>query len=61
MIELIIQPVVDRVKDLIKDSGYLYFNIDEPKGIRQVNTLDISDSYNFLFCTPEQAKQLQLV
>ena len=40
---------------------YLYFNIDENKGIRQVDSIGQSDYYNYLVCSKAAAQQLKLV
>ena len=61
LIELITDYVVEGVIPVVKDLGYLFFNIDEKKGIQLTETLNISDSYNYLFCTREKAEQLKLI
>ena len=61
LIELITDYVVESVVPIVKEMNYLYFNIDEKKGITQVMTLDISNSFNFLFCTREKAIELGLI
>jgi FkbM family methyltransferase len=61
LIELITDFVVEGVIPAISGLDYLYFNIDEKKGIHQVKTLELSDSFNFLFCTREKAVELKLL
>ena len=61
LIELITEDVVAGVMPYFEKSGYLFFNIDEKLGIRKVDSVGISDSYNYLFCSEEKAKQLNLI
>jgi hypothetical protein len=43
---------------LVKDLGYLYYAIDEEKGIKRVAVLKQSPSYNYLLCQESIAKIL---
>lgn len=61
LIEILNDEVGSKVNKLVKDLGYLYFNIDEKSGIRQVNTITKSDYYNYLLCNPETAAKLGLI
>lgn len=60
LIEILNDEVGKRVSELVKGVGYLYFNIDEAGGIRQVDTISKSDYYNYLFCSKEVAVELNL-
>ncbi|OFW06466.1 MAG: hypothetical protein A3I61_19800 [Acidobacteria bacterium RIFCSPLOWO2_02_FULL_68_18] len=48
-----------RIESLLP-SGYLYFNIDERAGVRHVQHILKSDTYNHLVCTPTAADRLGL-
>jgi FkbM family methyltransferase len=61
LIEILTDEVGAKVKDLVQDLDYLYFNIDENNGIRQVKTIDHSDYYNYLLCSKQIAQQLKLI
>ena len=61
LIEILNNEVGARVGELTRGLGYLYFNIDENKGIRQVDKVAHSDYYNYLICSNEIAQQLKLV
>lgn len=61
LIEILNDEVARGVTDYIQDIPYLYFNIDENKGIRQVTQLTKSDYYNFLLCSKETATKLKLI
>jgi len=61
LIEILEDEVGSRVQNLIKDLGYIYFNIDENKSIRKVDTITKSDYYNYLICTPKVADELGLL
>ena len=61
LIEILSDEVGLKVKELIGGLGYLYFNIDENKGIRKVDTIAHSDYYNYLLCSKEIAQQLKLL
>lgn len=60
LIEILDDQVGKRVEDLIKDLGYLYFNIDEKRSIRKVDRITKSDYYNYLLCTSKIAGELGL-
>ena len=63
LIEILNDQVGKRVENLLHKLGckYLYFNIDENNGIRQVDRILKSDYFNFLLCSEEKAKFLKLV
>ena len=61
LIEILNDEVGANVQKIVSEMGYLYFNIDENAGIRQVNAITQSDYYNYLLCTKEIAKELKLI
>ncbi len=61
LIEILSDEVGQKVEILINDMGYLYFNINENGGIRQVTHIGKSDYYNYLLCSPEKASFLKLI
>jgi FkbM family methyltransferase len=61
LIEILTDEVGERVSAILQNSDYLYFNIDERGGIRQVDKITKSDYYNYLLCGPATAKKLGLV
>ena len=61
LIEILNDDVGKEVNKLVLGLGYLYFNIDEDGGIRQVSEITKSDYYNYLLCTNTVAKELDLV
>lgn len=61
LIEILDDVIGKKVHHLIKDLGYLYFNIDETKAIRQTSTIGKSDYFNYLLCMPSVAMQLGLI
>ncbi len=60
LIEILNDEVGEAVQDLLKDKGYLYFNIDELGGVRQVSSITKSDYYNYLVCSETIARKLGL-
>lgn len=60
LIEILTTDVAERVSNLVKDLDYIYFNIDEAKGIRRVEQISQSDDFNFLLCSKEKAVELGL-
>lgn len=63
LIEIVMDEIGAKVEKILKDCGcnYLYFNIDEVKGIRQMDRITKSDHYNYLLCSLEMAEELELV
>ena len=60
LIEILSDDVGSRVEKLVEGISYLFFNIDENKGIRRVEKITKSDYYNYLVCKVEVAKKLNL-
>lgn len=62
LIEILNDEVGKRVEVLVKDSGYLYFNIDEATDrIKPIDKITKSDYYNYLLCHRSVAEGLGLV
>lgn len=61
LIEVCYERVPDLLNKIFAGKGYLYFNINEEKGVRLQDKLTKSDSDNFLICQPEIARNLQLI
>lgn len=61
LIEILNDKVAQNIGELIKDCGYLYFNINENGGVKRVDSVSRSDYYNFLFCTKDVARKIGLL
>ena len=61
LIEILNDTVGRNVEKLVEGNDYLFFNIDEKKGIRQVNKITRSDYYNYLLCSKEIAIAIHLI
>jgi FkbM family methyltransferase len=61
LIEILNDDIGNRVYEIVKDLNYLYFNIDEKGGIRQVEKIVKSDYFNYLFCDEKTAEELGLL
>lgn len=61
LLEILEEDVAKRISDLIKNLGYLYFNIDEKGFTKQTNTLGKSDCFNYLLCDEKTAIKIGLL
>jgi FkbM family methyltransferase len=63
LIEILSDDIGSRVQEEIENhgGGYLYFDIDEEKGIRQVDYIRKSSGMNYLLCTETTAKGLRFL
>jgi FkbM family methyltransferase len=61
LVEILNDEVARRIAEAVGGVHYLYFNIDEERGIRQSAQLSASDSRNFLICTRETALKQGLI
>ncbi len=62
IIEVLNEDIAFELSELLDKFNYLYFNLNEENfGIRKVEKLGKSDYYNFLICTEEKAKFLNLI
>ena len=64
LIEILNNEVGEKIENIVKGMGYLFFNIDENivgGGVRQVEKIIKSDYYNYLLCDSETAIKLGLL
>jgi FkbM family methyltransferase len=61
LIEILTDEVGAKVQQLLEGLGYLYFNIHEVNGVKQVEHITKSNYYNYLICTPAVASDLGLI
>ncbi|MCW3076480.1 MAG: methyltransferase [Bacteroidetes bacterium] len=61
LIEILSDEIGQKVQALIKDIDYLYFNIDEINPPKLVNKIEKSSFYNYLICSPQIARNLNLI
>lgn len=61
LIEVLSDETGARIQKIIEGMGYLYFNIDERKGITKVQNITKSDFFNYLLCDEATAKFLELI
>ncbi|OFX56519.1 MAG: methyltransferase [Bacteroidetes bacterium GWA2_30_7] len=60
LIEILNDEVGQKVNNLVSNLDYLYFNVDEKKGVMQVDKIKKSDNYNYLLCEKRKAVELGL-
>ncbi len=61
LIEVLNEEVGMKIENLVRDCGYLYFNIDEKNSPVQTAHITQSAYYNYLLCSKETAQFLSLV
>ena len=61
LIEVLSDEIGKRIEAMVAPLHFLYFNIDEKKGVRQTEHIVKSDHYNYLLCSAETARELRLV
>jgi FkbM family methyltransferase len=61
LMEILDEEVGNRVQELVDGIPYLYFNLHEKGTIRQVDRLTKSDDYNYLICTADVAKKIDIL
>jgi FkbM family methyltransferase len=61
LIEILSDEIGKRIQEIIAPLNFLYFNIGESNGIRQVNNITKSDHFNFLLCDKATARFLKLI
>jgi len=59
LIEILDESIASYVEDYVKGLGYLYFNVDEERGLVPTQRLSRSTTYNFLLVQPDKAPLLQ--
>lgn len=60
LIEILNDEIGSRVESLIKNINYLYYTIDEMNAPKLVKKIEKSKYFNYLICSPEIAKSLNL-
>jgi len=62
LIEILNDEIADKLNNIFKDLGYLYFNIDDKKNtVRRVEKITKSDYWNFLLCDENTARKINLI
>ena len=61
LIEILESQIGENVERLIAGQGYLFFNINENEGIKQVPHIQKSDVHNYLLCQPNVAEKLGIL
>jgi FkbM family methyltransferase len=61
LIEILNNDIGEKISKMIQHLDYLYFNIDERGGIRQVSKITKSDYYNYLLCDAQIASKIGLI
>lgn len=61
LIEIIGNENAKKIQELFKNLNYIYFLIDEINEPRQVNSIIDSEHHNYLICTPDLAKKINLL
>lgn len=61
LIEIIGNENGKKIKELFENLNYIYFLIDEINPPRQVSSIVDSEHHNYLICTPDLAKKINLI
>ncbi len=61
LIEVLDENIGERLKEILKDTPYQYYSIDEKNNtVKRMKEMGKSDDFNVLVCTQEVAKRLEL-
>ncbi|MCE2743505.1 MAG: FkbM family methyltransferase [Fluviicola sp.] len=60
LIEIQTTEIADKIQELVKNVDYLFFNINDLGDVRQTEKIEQSDYLNYLLCSKESAKLLNL-
>lgn len=60
LIEVLNEEIAEGISKLIAGIDYEFYNISETNGITKVDKLTRSDSYNYLICTTDVAKKIEV-
>lgn len=60
LIEVLTDEIGQKVADLVDGMNYLYYTINEETGLKRVDKISKSESYNYLLCSERIAKVLEL-
>jgi hypothetical protein len=61
LIEVLNDEIGSKIQKAVSNLGYLYFDIDENGGVKQVSSIKRSSYYNYLLCLPDVASDLNLI
>lgn len=61
LIEILNNEIGEKVEKLVSGMNYLYFNIDENKGVHKTEHIVKSDAFNYLLCDEQMAIELRLL
>ncbi len=61
LIEITYPEVAKKIQMIFQYLPYLYFNVNEDDGLKQVDQITVSDNYNFLLCSKDKALELGLI
>lgn len=60
LIEVLNQDIANRLNELLGGLPYLIFSIDEKKGLKRINQIEVSDTYNVLLITQENSDLIEI-
>lgn len=61
LIEVLNDEIGEKIENMIKHLNYIYFNIDENKGLRKTEKITKSNDYNYLICSKEKAQEINIL
>lgn len=62
LIEVLDDETGEKIEKVVRNRGYLYFNINDRTGtVRQTTNITKSDHFNYLLCTQDVARSLNLL
>lgn len=61
LVEVLSDEIGARIQNIVQHCNYLYFDIDEQDGIKQVYEIKKSSYYNYLLCSERIARELSLI
>ncbi|MEJ8755701.1 FkbM family methyltransferase [Pontibacter sp. H259] len=61
LIEVLDDEISSKINNLVQGLEYLYFSINEKEGIKRIDLIRKSESFNLLLCTQEIASMLGIV
>ena len=60
LVEVLDEDIAQKLDHLLQGQPYLYFAIDEEKGLRKVERMQRSNCFNYLVCTNSIAEKIGL-
>jgi hypothetical protein len=61
LFELTEEAHAEKINNLVKDCGYLYFDMDEVNPPKRIQEIKKSSYFNILICTHDIAKKIKLI